>query len=109
MEGRFGRIAPLVDQLQQFCLGHEEGDAGTAATDMIGYLRDAWPEIPAASLAVERDGRDAEELALGIIRDVGEVAAVLLGGRDPDQDLAWSRANLIFDLERYAILVARPT
>jgi hypothetical protein len=99
-------MTPLVDQLHQFCLGHEQRDRGAAAEEMLAYLRHGWLETLEASVKADPgDDRDPEELALGIVRDVGEVAGVLLGADDQGPALAWSRANLIFDLERYLMLV----
>jgi hypothetical protein len=101
MEERVALIAPLVDQLQRFCRGHEEDDHGVAAREMLAFLGDEWPDVEEVVLTVDRDDdRDAEELALEIVRGVGEVGGILLT-TDPGDKLAWSRANLIIELERY--------
>ena len=106
VEGSIERIAPLVEELQRFCRGHLAGDRGAAAAEMLAYLRAVWPDVPGASLPSEPDLRlSAEELALVVVRDVGEVAGQLLESREPAEALAWSRANLIFDLERYATVL----
>ncbi len=106
VEGSIERIAPLVEELQRFCRGHVEDDHGAAAAEMLAHLRGVWPDVPVASLPSEPDGDlGAEELALVIVRDVGEVAGQLLESREPAEALAWSRANLIFDLERYASVI----
>jgi hypothetical protein len=105
MEGRVARIAPLVDQLQRFCWGHEDDDHGAAAAEMLAFLGDAWPDVPEVVLSLDRDDdRDAEELALEIVRGVGEVGGILLT-TDPGEKLAWSRANLIVELEHYTAAV----
>jgi hypothetical protein len=105
VDGPITRMTPLVDQLQQFCLGHEQRDGGAAGAEMLAHLRQDWPEIADVSMQADpEDGRDSEELALSIIRDVGEVADILLSS-DPEERLAWSRANLIVDLERYAVSI----
>lgn len=105
MEGQIALMAPLIDQLQPFCCGHEAGDGGAAAAAMLGHVRRAWPEIPEVQVPMDAgDRRDAEEIALCVVRDVGEVADILLSD-GPDEKLAWSRANLIIDLERYATTV----
>jgi hypothetical protein len=105
VEGAIARMAPLIDQLQPFCCGHEAGDGGAAAAAMLGHVKRAWPDLPPVDVAPQADDkRDAEELALCVVRDVGEVADILLSS-DPDERLGWSRANLIVDLERYAVVV----
>jgi hypothetical protein len=102
MEGRFSQMAALVDQLRRFCEGHQRADLGVAAREMLADLRSAWPEVSDLSLEMDPDDhRDAEEVALGIVRDVGEVAGVFVTARDPGRRLAWAKANLIHDLERY--------
>jgi hypothetical protein len=106
MEGGVKRIAPLIDQLKRLCRGHMSTDHGSAAGDMLAYLRLAWPEVSTITLTSDQnERRDADELALEIIRDVGEVASILLE-EDPSERLAWARANLMLDLERY-VLAAR--
>jgi hypothetical protein len=103
-------MAPLVDQLQPFWWGHEAGDGGAAAAAMLGHVRRAWPDIGEVEVtADEGEERSADELALGIVRDVGEVARILISAPGVAEELAWARANLISDLERYATLVARQT
>jgi hypothetical protein len=104
-----GLMTPLVDQLQQFCLGHEQWDGGTAAAEMLAYLQHDWAGIPQVSVEADPgDDRRAEELALGVVRNVGEVAAILLATDDSDERLGWARANLIGDLERYLTAVGSP-
>lgn len=101
MEGRVPQIAPLVDQVQRFCRGHVEDDHGAAAAEMLTFVGDAWPDVSEVVLTLDRDDhRDAEELALEIVRCVGEVGGILLGA-DRSEKLAWSRANLISELRRY--------
>jgi hypothetical protein len=96
-------MTPLVDQLQPFCYGHESGDGGAAALAMLGHVRRAWPDVPEVEIAPDPDDdRDAEELALGVVGDVGRVAGILASAADLEKELAWARANLICDLECYA-------
>lgn len=110
MERTVGWMTPLVSELQHFCQRHEEGKRGGAGAGMLAHLRQDWADVPAAELPPPGDDeRDPEELALMIVRDVGEVADILLGaGDDVDQRLGWSRANLVVDLERYANAVEKP-
>lgn len=109
MDGRIARLTPLVNQLQGFCRGHEDGDCGVAAAEMLACLRQVWPDIPDVALpSVPDDDRQAEQLALAVVHDVGEMAGILLTKNDPDEELAWSRANLILDLERYRVLTQTP-
>jgi hypothetical protein len=98
-------VTPLVSELQHFCQRHEEGERGGAAAGMLAHLRHDWADLPVVDLppVIDRD-RDAEELALIIIRDVGEVADILLAGDVGEARLGWARANLILDLERYWVL-----
>jgi hypothetical protein len=105
VERTVGWMTPLVSELQQFCQRHEEVDDG-AADGMLEHLRHDWADIPVVNLPpIPDDDRDPEELALMIIRDVGEVAEILLAADDVEGRLAWSRANLIADLERYSSAV----
>jgi hypothetical protein len=107
VEGTIVRIAPLVDQLARFCRGHQAGDRVEAAEGMLWCLRALWPEIPARAVPpAPEDDRDVEGLALTIIVDVGEIAQILITSEDPREQLAWARANLTLDVERYAKLVA---
>jgi hypothetical protein len=100
-EGRIVRITPLVNQLQRFCRGHEAGDGGFAAAQMLADVRDLWPDVAEQEVSHDPDTeKDPEVLALHIVRDVGETAGRLIES-DPREVLGWSRANLIFDLERY--------
>lgn len=105
MQKDVARITPLVEQLQWLFRSHEEGDRGAAAEEMLTCLRGIWPDVREVVLDREReDSRDADQMVLEIIRDVGEIAAFLLGV-GPDKGLAWSRANLIVDLERYSMVI----
>jgi hypothetical protein len=98
VEKKIAQLAPLTDQLQRFVRAHERGEGGAAAGEMLAALRDTRPLLSGGYLMADPDdGRDGEELALGIIRDVGEIADRLTRS----DDLAWARANLICDLERY--------
>jgi hypothetical protein len=102
------QIAPLVEHLHRFCHGHLERDRGAAASEMLGFLHRCWPEIPTMTLEVDASpDLDAEALAIGIVRDVGEIAAVLSRSSDPHSQLAWSRANLISALEDYRVTIGR--
>jgi hypothetical protein len=108
VEGRVGWMTPLVSELQEFCERHAEGDRDAAAAGMLAHLRHDWdgvglPDLPPLE---EGSGREAEELALEIVRDVGEVAGILLEASDQDERLAWARANLISGVERYAVAVS---
>jgi hypothetical protein len=105
VKGAIARLAPLVDQLQRFCRGHEAGHGRAAAATMLVYLRGAWVDVPEITLQFSSDrGQEVnpESLVLALVRDVGELAGELLASDDPDQALAWARANLIVDVERYA-------
>jgi hypothetical protein len=102
-------MGPLVMELQCFCQRHEEGDHGGAAAGMLAHLRHDWGEVPIADLPPGEDqDRSLEELALMVIRDVGEVADFLLGADDLEEKLGWARGNLIFDLERYVAASGTP-
>ena len=102
-------ITPLVSELQSFCQHHEEGRGYCAAVGMLEHLRHDWVGVPDMVLpAPEYEDRDREELALMIVRDVGEVAAILLPDDLAEARLAWARANLITDLEQYESLVEDP-
>jgi hypothetical protein len=95
-------VARLVDELQRFCRGHVEGSGERAAGEMLAFVRDRWIEAEEVELASEPlEGLTREELALIVVRDVGELADRLLGTEDPAGPLAWARANLIVDLEHY--------
>jgi hypothetical protein len=108
VEGQIALMAPLIDQLQPFCCGHEAGDGGAAAAAMLGHVRRAWPEIPHVDVVANAsDKRGAEELALSVVRDVGEVAGLLISASDLENDLAWARANLVHDLEHYTTVIQR--
>lgn len=99
------RIAPLIDLLQRFCHAHRSDDP-TAGEAMIEPLRSLWPDIPHRRLDPPDQGHhateDADSVALEIVVDVGDVARLLLTEGQPANRLAWCRANLIDDLERYA-------
>jgi hypothetical protein len=102
VDERIARITPLVDQLSRLCRGHEARDTGIAAVGMLAYLRDAWPDIPVHEMRGERkEVGDPGRIALGIVHDVGELARMLRDGDDPEAALAWSRANLIVEIEAY--------
>jgi hypothetical protein len=108
LPGRIERVAPLVDQAQKLCRRHLRGDGRAAGVEMLAFLRRLWSDIPEEVVPPEEaDRRDAEELVLSIISDVGEVAAMLLRQSDAEQQLSWSRANLICDLERYLVVTRR--
>jgi hypothetical protein len=109
MERTVGWMTPLVSELQQFCQHHEEGDRAGAAAGMLAHLRHDWADVPVVSLPpVTGEVRDPEELALVIVRDVGEVAGVLLDSADSEQSLGWAQANLIQDLESYEDAAVTP-
>jgi hypothetical protein len=95
------RIGPLVDGLQILCGGRELGDPKVAASSMLAYLESGRPDVPKVSLESDpEEDLDVEGLALRIVCDVGEMAGLLLAAGSLEK-LAWSRANLISDLERY--------
>jgi hypothetical protein len=105
MERKVAWMTPLVSELAHLCQLHEAGDPDAAA-GMLAHLREDWTDVPAVELpAVSDRERDAEELALIIVGDVGEVAEILLARDDAERTLGWARANLIVDLERYAEVV----
>jgi hypothetical protein len=105
--GRVSWITPLVTELQCFCQRHEEGDAGGAAAAMLAHLHHDWIDIPLLNLPpVVDEDRDPEELAMLIVSDVGEVAEILSATDDPRERLAFARANLIVDVERYRAAAA---
>lgn len=100
-ERQITRIAPLVEELRTFCVGHEEADGGAAAEGMLAAVRELWPDIPELTITPGLDSElDADVLALRMIREVGEIAAKLIGA-DPREVLGWSRANLVIELEHY--------
>jgi hypothetical protein len=102
MEQSFARIAPLVEQLHRFCRGHEEGDGGAAAAGMLAWLRGAWPDVPEIELPdPPAEDESAERLALCLVRDIGELAGMLLEDHEVEQALGWARANLSVEVERY--------
>ncbi len=104
-EGSIARIAPLVEELDAICRGHEEGHGGPAAARMLASVRTLWPEIPDQDLSQDPDHeRDPEVLALRIVREVGETAGRLLD-LGPEAALGWSRPNLAIELERYLAVV----
>lgn len=108
MEERLARMVPLVEQLHRFCDGHEGGDRGLAAIAMIAYLQGAWPDAPPVALPGDRrEVVDPETLGLELIRDVGELAGMLLDEADARGALGWARANLISELEGYARAIER--
>jgi hypothetical protein len=105
--GSIARIAPLAEELRALCVGHEVGDGGVAAAQMLAQVRDLWPDVPNQTISHDPDTEaDPEILCLRIVRDVGETAGRLLES-DPQEALGWSRANLIFDLERYLEAIGR--
>ena len=109
-EGALSRLTPLVDHLARFCRGHDRADGGGASLAMLAALDEIWPDVPKVSVRSDPgDERGAEELVLAIIGDVGDLAWILGCGVDPAAELAWARANLIFDLERYRIVVGGQT
>src|ERR1700750_1200421 len=98
-QGLFARVAPLRDELSAVCRGHLQDDGGLAAAEMLAHVRDSWPDVMEREISHDPDPEDdLEVLALRIVRDVGIIADRLLG-YDLEEALAWSRANLIFDLE----------
>jgi hypothetical protein len=105
-QGGIARIGPLIDELRPFCIGHELGDGGLAATQMLRQVRELWPEVPALLISSDHDSEtDPEVLALRIVADVGGVAERLLR-LEPQEELGWARANLIVDLDHYLDAVA---
>jgi hypothetical protein len=100
-QGSMARLAPLAEELSAFCEGHQTGDAGVAAAEMLAQVRHLWPDIADLTISADPDPEiDPEVLALRIIRDVGDAADRLLRF-DPPKALGWTRANMILDLERY--------
>lgn len=101
-----GEVSSLVDRLQHFCRAHLAGDGDVAAAEMLAFVRDSWIECEDISLTSEPlEGLEGDQLALGIVQDVGELAKMLLGTDDVERTLTWSRANLIADLEHYRSVV----
>jgi hypothetical protein len=108
-ESGMERITPLVEALSRFCVGNETADGGApSAAALIDFLSDAWPDIPAVDVvkgSSEEMGRD--EIVLAVVRDVGELAGLLLLTANPARTLGWARANLLIDLGLYLTLVGQ--
>jgi hypothetical protein len=101
------RITPLVEALNRFCAGNRAADGGaSAAAAMIKVLSGVWQDIPAVTV-IEGPGEemDRDELALAVIRDVGELAGLMISEDDPARALGWARANLLVDLRQYLAVV----
>jgi hypothetical protein len=108
MERTVCRMTPLVSELQGLCQSLEEGgrERRAAAWSMLWLLRHEWADLPVIDLpGITDEERNSGELLLIIVRDVGEVADILLTDEDVETKLAWARANLIVDLERYLLAV----
>jgi hypothetical protein len=100
-------LAGLVEQVAIFYRRHVDGHGAAAGVDLLSWLESAWPDIPKATLgSEEQTGLDAASLALGMVRDVGELARMLLKTDDPDRALGWARANLIIEVGRYRDAIA---
>jgi hypothetical protein len=103
VDGRVAQIAPLVGELHRFCVEHESGDRAAAAAGMLAYLQGPRAEPVAMDDAPADPGKvgDPESLALGLVRDVGELAGMLIEADDPEAALAWGRSSLIAHIKLY--------
>jgi hypothetical protein len=103
VDGRIAQIAPLVGELHRFCVEHESGDHAAAVAGMLAYLQEAktGPVAVDDASADPRTLADPESLALGLVRDVGELAAMLIDAEDPEVVLAWGRSSLVSHVELY--------
>jgi hypothetical protein len=100
-------LAGLVEQVAIFYRHHLDGHGAGACVDLLSWLKSAWPDIPQVSLPSEEQAVLAPaSLALGMIRDVGELARMLLRSEDVERALGWARANLIIEVERYRDAIA---
>jgi hypothetical protein len=100
-QGSIARVAPLAEELSEFCKGHDQGEGAAAATRMLTQVRELWPDVAAVEISDDADAElECEVLALRIVHDVG-IVAERLQRLEVMEALAWSRANLILDLERY--------
>jgi hypothetical protein len=104
-------LAPLVEELQQFCNALERNDA-QAADRMIAGVEGIWPEVPSMKLETaeeDQPGPDAEARCelLAVVADVGYIAETLLAESHPNRTLAWCRANLITDLKHFKVANTR--
>jgi hypothetical protein len=100
-------LAGLVEQVAIFYRRHVDGHGAGACVDLLSWLESAWPEIPKVSLPFEEQtDPDPASLGLGMIRDVGELARMLLDAGDPERALGWARANLIIEVGRYRDTIA---
>jgi len=95
-------LAGLVEQVAMFYRRHVEGHGAGACVDLLTWLEPAWPDVPRVSLpSEEQTVLDPASLALGMIRDVGELARILIATDEPERALGWARANLIIEIRRY--------
>jgi hypothetical protein len=103
VDGRIAQIAQLVGELHRFCVKHESGDRAAAAADMLAYLQEAKTGAVSVDDASADPTKlaDPESLALGLVRDVGELAAMLIDAEHPEVVLAWGRSSLVAHVELY--------
>jgi hypothetical protein len=96
-------LAGLVEQVSMFYRGHLDGRGADAGSDLHCWLLSAWPEVPKVTLPSTEESQVLEPrtLALGMIRDVGELARMLIEADDPERVLGWARANLLVEVRRY--------
>lgn len=107
VDDRLERVLPLVHQLDRFCRHHEQGEREAAVAPMLAFVRRCWPDIPTADPYADENSKPPapamtpDELLLHIIAAIGEMAGNLGELLDYEIELAWSRAVLVVNLERY--------
>jgi hypothetical protein len=102
MGERMALVVALLDGLQGFTHAHQRGEGAAEAREMLREVHGLWAGTEGRVGSPVDDDRDREELALAIVRAVGEVADILLAPETSKERLAWTRANLISDLECYS-------
>ena len=100
-ETKRAKLTVLVDHLQSFCKSHLEQDGGSTADVMIAYLREGENGTESVLGSDRRLNSDPDDIAADILRDVGELAELLMCKEITCEEMHWAKANLIADLERY--------
>lgn len=101
-------LAGLVEQVSIFYRCHIDGHGAGACVDLQSWLESAWPEVPKVTLPSAEGSHmfEPRSLALGMVRDVGELARMLIETDDPPRALGWARANLLIEVARYREAIA---